>query len=1043
MIAGSARHRTAANILMLSFLCLGIMAVPNLQRDTFPTVPPSVVEVRIAYPGATPAEVEAAICQRVEDPIRAVENLSELRCLSRDNIAVVSAEIVEGADMDSFADDVKAAVESVTGLPDKVDAPVTRVVERIANVASIAVTGPDDPAVLLAYADTLAETFQRDPMISQAEVQGFSDREISIEISAAALLRHGLTIADVAAALARNSLDMPGGTLEHEQGDALVRFAGERRTPAELATIPILGAALGAEVLLGDVADISEGFSDPHMATFYDGKRAAIIAINKTSAQDALKVKAALDRQIAAATALAPEGITLSISQDSTTNIVERLRIITVNGVQGLVLVLAVMGLFFGLRFSFWVALGLPVSFMGTVFVMQMTGQSLNMITMVALLVAIGLLMDDSIVISENIVRRRRAGEGPMEAAVNGAKQVGPGVVSSFLTTVMIVGPLGFMAGNIGAVLKFLPIVLIITLVVSLLEAFLILPHHLSHSLHGEARPGRISRTVNAAFDGLRDKAMVPLARLALRWRYATMGLAVFLLLTAFVPFMAGLLKFQSFPSLESDTVEARFILAPGSPLSMTQARVASALAALESLNAEETPLQPGGQPLVQSVTVSHGTNPDAVETGAHLATISARLLPAGVRTTEVTDIVDRWRKLTGPQPDMVSLVFTDKERGVGGKPIDVQLQGPDLAALEATARELRGFFRSFDGVREVSFDLRPGKREYVVSMRPATASALGVNAQAIGSQLRAALRGDTGLEVTDSLGQRDIMVRLSPQDRTSPGDIGRIRIAAANGALVPLSAVADIAETRGYSSIMRIDGARTVSVTGTINPDVANARELMAAMRADFLPALAERRPDVRVSIVGEAEDTATTGGSLARNLAIGMIGVYLILAFQFASFVQPIAVLVAIPLGVVGVMWGHLAMGLQLSLPSMVGLATLAGVVVNNAILLVGFMKDHFNAGDTMLEAGVNAVRDRFRPIFLTSLTTVAGLGPLLFEQSTQAQFLRPIVASLAFGLTGATFLVLFVTPAAFAILQDLRLVRREADAVDTSAETVRKPA
>lgn len=1036
MIAQLARHKTAANILMLIFLGLGILATPQLRRDTFPDVPPSEVEVRITYPGASPAEVELGICQLIEDPVRAVENLSELRCLSRDNLAVLTAKIVEGQDMDRFASGVKTAVDGVTGLPEKADTPVTRIVERVANVASVAVTGPDDPAVLLAYADALAETFKRDPMITQATVDGFSDREIAIEISTTALLRHGLTLGDVSAALSRNSLDMPGGILESAQGDMLVRFVGERRNPADLAQLPVLGVALGSEVLLGDVARITPRFSDPNFATWFDGKRAAIVNVTKTATQDALRVKAALDAQLTATQEAAPDGITLTVSQDSTTNITERLRIIIVNGIQGLVLVLVVMGLFFGLRFSFWVALGLPVSFMSTVFVMQMTGQSLNMITMVALLVAIGLLMDDSIVISENIVRRRRAGDSPFDAAVNGVKQVGPGVISSFLTTVMIVGPIAFMAGNIGAVLKFLPVILIITLIVSLIEAFFILPSHLSHALQGDLRPGLVTRRVNDAFDALRDSVIVPIARLSLRFRYFTLGIATFLMIVSFVPFTAGWVKFQSFPSLESDTVEARFLLAPGSPAALTEARVAKALTALEGLNAEETPKQPDKQPLVQSVTVSYGTNPEAAESGPHLATISAKLLPAGVRTTEVTYIVDKWRKATGPQPDMVSLVFTDKERGVGGKPIDVRLQGPDLPELEATARELRMFFRGFDGVREVSYDLRPGKPEYVVSMRPVAASALGVNAQAIAAQLRAALRGDTGLEVTDGLGQRDIVVRLAPEDRSSLADIGQIRVAAANGALVPLSAVADVTEARGYSSIMRMNGARTVSVTGTINATVANARELMAAMRSDFLPDLAEKRPDVRVSIVGEAEDTATTGGSLVRNLTIGLIGVYLILAFQFSSFVQPIVVLVAIPLGIVGVMWGHLAMGMQLSLPSLVGLATLAGIVVNNSILLVGFMKEHFDAGMPLLEAGANAVRDRFRAIFLTSLTTVVGLGPLLFEQSTQAQFLRPIVASLAFGLTGATLLALLVTPAAFAVLHDLRLLKRSGTEADRSA-------
>lgn len=1027
MIGLFARHPTAANILMLALVGIGLAAVPKLQRDTFPVVPPTDVEVRIPYPGAAPAEVERGICMVVEDPIRAVENLAELTCQARDNLAVLTAEIIEGADMDRFATDIKAAVEGVTGLPDKADAPVTRVVERVASVASVAVTGPDDPAVLLAYADQLAERFKRNPTIAQVGVSGFSDREIAVEISATGLQRHGLTIVDVATAMTRNSLDLPAGTLEAARGDALVRFAGERRTPAELATIPIAGSALGGEVLLGDVATITERFSDPSVATWFNGKRAAIVSITKTANQDALKVMAALQSELAAARADAPAGISLDISQDSTSNIVERLRIIGTNGLQGLILVLVSMWLFFGFRFSFWVALGLPVSFLGTVFAMQMMGLTINMITMVALLVATGLLMDDSIVISENIVRRRQAGESAMEAAVNGVKQVAPGVVASFLTTVMIVGPLGLMAGAIGAVLKFLPIVLVITLVVSLVEAFLILPHHLHHSLSGDLRPGAVSRAVNRGFDWVRDRIVVPLAGLAIRFRYLTLGVALFLVLFSAAPFTGGYLKFQSFPTLESDTVEARLLLAQGTPLSLTEARVRKVVEALTKLNDEETPKQPDGRPLVTTVTVSYGSNADVAESGPHMATVSAALLPAGTRTTAVTAILDRWKSLTGPMPDMAALRFTDKERGVGGKPIDIRLQGSDLDELEATARELRNFFRGFAGVRDVTYDLRPGKREFVVTLRPAAATALGVTAQGVAAQLRAAFRGDTGLSVQDALGQVDIIARLIAPDRSDAADIGQIRITGPEGALVPLSAVADITETRGYAGITRVNGERTVLVTGSINPAIANARELIAAMKATYLPKLAQKRPGVRVIVAGEAQDTATTGNSLATNLAMGLIGVYLILAFQFRSFIQPVAVLAAIPLGVIGVMWGHLALGMQLSLPSLVGLATLAGVVVNDSILLVEFMKEKFDAGDDLLAAGANAVRDRFRAIFLTSLTTVAGLGPLLLEQSTQAQFLRPIVASLAFGLTGATLLALFVTPAVFAILHDLRLVRR----------------
>ncbi len=1025
MIRLFATHPTAANILMLALIVLGLVALPTLQRDTFPVVAPSEVEVRIAYPGASPAEVERGICEAVEDPVRAVDNLAELSCLSRDNQAVLTAEIVEGADMQRFYDDVTAAVDGVSGLPDQSERPVGRIVERIASVATVAVTGPEDPHVLLAYADQLAESLTADPQITRATVSGFSDREIAVELSSAALQRFGLTIADLGAALTRSSLDMPAGTLEGDQGDALIRFLGERRSAGELASIPLTGSPGGAEVRLGDVATITTRFADPWQAAYFKGQRAALINVTKTESQDALRVMAVLQARLTEARAAASGNITLEISQDTTSNITERLRIISTNGIQGLALVLVTMWLFFGLRLSFWVSMGLPVSFLGAVFAMQVFGLTINMMTMVALLVAIGLLMDDAIVISENIERRRRAGESALDAAVNGAAQVAPGVLASFLTTAMIVGPLAYMSGNIGAVLKYIPITLMIVLIVSLIEAFLILPNHLSHSLKDDG-PGRVSAAVNRGFDWIRDRIVVPLSALSLRFRYLTLGLAGFLLLFSLTPYTGKFIKFQSFPQLESDTVEARFLLVQGSPFERTEQRVRKAVVALEKINEKLTPEQPGGQALVQSYTVSYGVNADTPETGPHMATISARLLPAGVRTTEVTAILDAWKKATGPLPDMAALRFTDKERGVGGKPIDIRLQGADLAELEATAREMRRFFLDFAGVRDVSYDLKPGKPEYIVTLRPEAASALGISARDVATMLRAAFRGDTGLELRDAQGTIDIVARLDADDRAAASDIAALRLRGQDGALVPLSVVADITASRGYASIQRIDGQRTVSVQGTINPAVANARELMAALKADYLPGLAQKRPGVSVSIIGETKDTATTGGSLLRNLAIGLIGVYLILSFQFLSFVQPIAVLAVIPLGAVGVVWGHMALGLQISLPSLVGLATLAGIVVNDSILLVVFIKDRLQGGADMLDAARDAAGDRSRAIFITSLTTVAGLAPLLFEQSTQAQLLRPIVASLAFGLTGATLLALFVTPAVFAILHDLGLIR-----------------
>lgn len=1022
MIRRFAEHATAANLLMLAIMGLGLLAVPQLQRDTFPVIPAKSVEVRIAWPGALPADVENALCLPVEDGLRTIAEIDEMRCDARAGLMILTADMVEGHRIETFHDDVQQAVLALGRLPDRARTPTIRTLDRVARVGSIAITGPMAPRDLFLYAHAMRERIAADPRIASVAVNGFSDREIAVNLSAAALRRFGLTPADVADAIARQSLDLTAGRIETRDGDTTIRLAAERRRAEAFAAIPVLSASLGAEIPLGDVATIAERFTEPHVAAFQGGARAALVEITKTETQDALRVMDALLEHLAREQATAPEGVALTLAQDSTTNIRDRLRILTSNSAQGLLAVFLVMWAFFGLRLSFWVALGLPTSFLGAIFVMNLMGLTINMITMVALLVAIGLLMDDAIVISENIIARRQKGDPPLRAAIDGAGEVMPGVVSSFLTTIMVVGPLALMQGQMGQVLKFMPIVLVLVLAVSLLEAFLVLPHHLKGSLDRMTQRSRFHRGVDAGFAALRDRAVVPLVALALRWRYLTLGLALAALVASAIPITAGWLKFQPFPTLDSDTVEARILLPQGTPLARTEAIVARIEAALARVDARFTPLQPGGAPLVQQVTVTYGSNPDAPESGAHLATISAALLRAESRSTTVSEIIAAWRQETGPVADVVALRFTDRERGVGGKPIDIRLSGPDLDRLAEASRALQRHIRRYAGLRDLTDDLRPGEPEWRVDLRPGAAGALGLTPRAVADQLRAALSGDTAIEIQDAAGAIDVTVRLSPADRVARADLLDLPLRAGDGSAVPLSAVADLVETRGWARIQRIDGRRTVTVEGSINPAVVNARELLAATRRDFLPELAAQFPDVAVVIAGESRETATTGASLRTGLLVGLAGVFAILAIQFGSFLTPIAVLVAMPLGIIGVVWGHLALGMALSMPSLVGLATLGGIVVNNAILLVTFVRRGLAEGLGLDAALLGAVRDRFRAIMLTTITTVVGLTPLLLERSTQAQFLQPIVASLAFGLAAATLLALVVVPAVLRIMADL---------------------
>ena len=1021
MIRYFGTHPTAANVLMIAILVLGLTALPKLQRDTFPIIPPTEVEIRLSYPGATAEEVEDAICQRVEDALDGVSGLIEVRCDARENIAISTAQMREGGDIDEFFNDVKSQVEAVSRFPDKVENPTIVKLERTASVASIAITGDMSVQGLKAYAEAVKERLKRDRRIAQVKIKGFSDQNLVIELSAYALQQFGISISDVRSAVEQQSLDVPSGTMQTDSGELIVRFKGQRRTPKELADLIIVSGKSGGRVKLGELTDIHTAFDNVEDKVIFNGKRAALLEISKTYDQDSLRVMDAINENLKRERALAPRGIKLEISSDVTGNIRDRLRILLTNGAQGLVLVFLSMWLFFSLRFSFWVTMGLPVSFLGAVFVMNALGYTLNMMTLVGLLVAIGLLMDDAIVISENVAAQLAKGKNALDAAVEGTKQVMPGVLSSFLTTAMIIGPIALLSGKMGAVLKFLPAVLLITLLVSLVEAFLILPAHLSHSMKGmdEKHRSRFHRGFEFRFERFRDKVFMPLVTWVTNAPGLSIGIMIMIVLVSAAAFPAGVLKYQAFPNLESDVIQARILLPQGTPLNRTEEIVRHVYDALSQLDEEFSARQKGEQRMIKNISILFNSNVDAHESGPHIATISADLLRAEERIGTVDEMLLRWRELTGNLPDVIALKFTDKERGVAGKAVDLRIQGRDLGRLKQVSLELQSFLATLKGVKDISDDLRSGKPELRVQLKEA-AGVFGITARIVSNELRAALHGNTALEVLRDKETYDVIIRLAPNDRNSLDDLRNLKLKGPNGSLVPLGAVAEIIQERGYARIHRVNGQRTVTVQASLDTKVANAREIMGMLNKKLLPKLKQKYPGVRFASKGQDKETAETGSSLQTNLLIGIIGIYLILTLQFQSYIQPLSVMLAIPMGLIGVVWGHVFMGLDMTMPSLVGFATLSGIVVNDNILLVTFIKKGMSNGMSAMEAGRQAARDRFRPIMLTSLTTLAGLLPLLTETSTQAQLLIPLVASLAFGLLTATLTSLLLVPSFFVLLE-----------------------
>ena len=1023
MVRYFALHPTAANLLMILLLALGITALPSLKRETFPDFSADAVRASVAYPGATAEEVEEAICQRIEEAVEGLADLGEVRCEAREGLGSATIEMLKGGSMDRFLTNVKTEIDAIDSFPEIAEDAVVEQLNLTDLVISIAITGPMAEPDLKEYAEQMKDRLTRLPEVSQVDVQGFSQRQIRIALDSRALRQFGLSVSDIAAIVERQSVDLPSGTVETGERDVLVRFADRRQSPLGFADLVVLGGDTGAELRLGQIATITDRFETDEDRVLFNGRRAAILQVAKTKQQDTLTVMQAVEDFVAEERSRAPPGVAFELTRDVASIVEDRLTMLTENGVVGLVLVFLALWLFFSIRFSFWVAMGLPVSFFGTFFVMILMGMSINMLTMVALLIAIGLLMDDAIVIAENIATNVHQGKTPMAAAVDGTNQVAIGVASSFLTSVCVFVPLAFLEGDIGQVLRVVPLVLIATLSVSLIEAFLILPHHMLHALQHEGRRRPFRERFDRGFARVREGVLGPVVDLAVRWRYLTVGLVVMAFLASISMAAGGVLKFRAFPDLDGDVIEARLLLPQGTPLARTEQVVARLTEALTRVDAEFAPRQPGGQPLVRNVLIQYGTNADAFESGAHLATVTADLLPAEQRDARVDDVLNAWRREVGVIPDVVALSYKEPQIGPAGLPIEIRLQGDDLHALKAASLDLQDWLGRYRGVLDLQDDLRPGKPEIRLALREG-ALAMGLDAAAIANQLRAAYQGRTAAEIQVGSESFEIDVQLSPRGQDSLADLDYFPVTLPDGSQTPLPAVATAEPGRGFARIQRIEGRRTVTIRGDVDSLVANVNEIIADTSAAFLPELQARYPSVTVALEGQAAEQDETGGSMLRGFQIGLLGIFLLLSFQFRSYVEPVIVMLAIPMALIGVIWGHLAMGLDLSMPSVMGMASLSGIVVNDSILLVTFVKRNAAAGMALVDAARQASRDRFRPVLLTSVTTIAGMMPLLFERSLQAQVLVPLVTSIAFGLMASTVLVLIVIPSAYAILHDLGL-------------------
>ncbi|MEA2039923.1 MAG: efflux RND transporter permease subunit [Thermodesulfobacteriota bacterium] len=1022
-----ASHPTAANLLMIIFVFAGLLSIRDLRRETFPDFSPTQVEILVKYPGATAEDVENAVCRRVEDALDGVSNVREIQSEARENQGRIVAEMRDGGNMAQFLSDVKTEVEAIDDFPEEVERPVVRQLGQTDMVLSIAVTGPMSVPHLKAFCEKIKDRMVRLDEISQVDILGFSDHQIRIEVPAVTLMQLGLSVSDIVDRITGQSVDLPSGTVETRDAEVLIRFSDERRSVHEFEDLIVVADDTGAEIPLGDIAKITDRFELDEEKIIFNGKRAGILRVNKTKTEDALrildKVKVFLEQERRSS----PPGVCFNITWNVSEIVRDRLNLLAVNGAEGLVLVFLTMWLFFSFRFSFWVVMGLPISFLGTIFCMQLIGFSLNMITMVGLLIAVGLLMDDAIVISENVATHLKKGKRPLDAVVDGVTEVSPGVLSSFLTTLIICSSLALLTeGDIGKVLWVMPVVLILTLSVSLVEAFCILPNHLAHSLESMSKDthGKFRQRRERLLEYLREKVLGPVVDWAVSWRYLSLGLTITLFLLSLGTIAGGFLKIEAFPDIEGDIIQARILLPQGTPLSRTESIVKRVSDALKRVNMQFTPEQPGKQTLVKNVNIQFNMNIDAFESGPHVATVTADLLGAEKRNTSIDEFVARWRKEVGAVPDVINITYKETAYGPAGLAIDIRLKGDDLNHLKQASMELMHWLNSYEGVLDLNDDLRPGKPEIRARLKRG-AMTMGVEAGSVANQLRSAFHGKKAGDIQVGSESYEVDVRLTPADQNSLGDLDYFHVTTRTGKQVPLGSIATLEQSRGFARIQRIDSVRTVTIRGDIDTNITNAAEIISDTRARFLPELKKRYPDVGFTLEGQAKETRRSMGSMQKAFLVGIFGIFVLLSFQFKSYLEPLVVLVTIPLAFIGVIWGHIFMGLDLCMPSIMGFVALSGVVVNDSILLVTFIKIRIRHGKDGSEAAGTASRQRFRAVLLTSLTTVMGLVPLLSERSLQAQFLIPLATSIVFGLLASTVLVLIVIPVMYTILGDFGLI------------------
>jgi multidrug efflux pump subunit AcrB len=1031
IIAWFVSNHVAANLLMMFFLGSGLFAVSNMRSEVFPQVDLRTISVTVVYPGATPYEVEDGITRRVEEAIAGLEGIDRVRSTAAEGAGTVIAELEDFADADEVLTDINDEVDRLADFPPQdAEKPSITKSSLTSGVVTLVVYGQGEEGAIRQNAERIRDDLLQIDGVSLVALSGVRDLEISVEVSEETLRQYGLTLSAVASAISTSSLDLPAGSIKTDAGEILLRTSARRYTGREFGDVVIRSNIDGSILTLNQIATIKDGFTEDDLTSLFNGEPSAQIDVSRTGDQDALEIEEKVNAYIEGLTL--PKGLKLEIANSQTEILRDRINLLLRNALLGFALVFLSLVLFLDLKLAFWTSMGIPISFMGGLMIASLFGVTISMVSLFALIVVLGIVVDDAIVAGENIFAAQEAGEEGSRAALSGVMGVAAPVAVGVLTTIAAFAPLLFSTGTLGQVMAPVPIIVIGVLLVSLFEAFFILPAHLSRSNRwSRGTLSRLQTRVSNLLQLFSQNILVPVVTICVRFRYATLAAAVSLIIVMVGLMQGGYVRFVFFPQIEGDRLRASLAMPEGTPFEVTEVATQKLVDALERLRSDVDAMGSENADSIfttTSVTIgqqsSGGGGPRGngnSSNGAHLASVSAEIISGDARLFSARELERKWRDEIGEIAG-VEYIAIESSLFSGDADIEIQLSHADESIVLAATERLKSELAAIAGVNEVQDNLDLGKRQLDFELTQAGFAA-GLTNQDLARQVRQSFYGEEVERLQRGRDEVKVLVKYPLAERRSLSQVYDMRIRLADGSETPLLTVAAVTESRGYSTIQRVDGRRIASVTAEVDEAVTTPNDVNALVEAEFLPRLLRDIPGLSYSKEGDARSQSEDLAALTSNLTIALFIIFVMLATQLKSYIQPVIILAAVPFGFLGAVMGHFVMGYDLSFISIFGMVALSGVVVNDSIVLVDYYNKLVEKGVEKSQAVVDAAARRFRPILLTTTTTALGLLPMLLETSRQAQFLIPMAISLAFGIVVASNVILVLVPALTMIIEDGR--------------------